>query len=113
MKKCCLSKKKCRNILTEHFIPVVLHVDDKIKLPEKYKLEVAWFDGSKKYLDTTGKLNQHYQFSKFQSNTQPFMVVLDVNKNIIINWLSRKSRCVLSISFERCGCVFEIRIICV
>ncbi len=84
-------EKECRRLLSENFIPVVLHVDDKITLPKKYKKEVEWYDGSRRYLKTTGMFNQYYQFSKFQSNTQPFMVVLDADENILLDPIGYQS----------------------
>ena len=74
-------EKECRKLLSENFILVVLHVDDKLTLLKKYKKDVEWYS-SKRYLKTTGMLNRYYQFSKFKSNSQPFMVVLYADENV-------------------------------
>ena len=61
-----------RKILDEDYIVIALYVDDKTLLPEN------------KQYKTIGKKNFDFQMTKFNSNAQPFYVLLDPYNEILL-----------------------------
>lgn len=65
--------------LREDFIIIALYTDDNTKLPENEWVEV---DG--KTLKTIGKQNLHFQISKYNSNAQPYYIIVDHEGNDLV-----------------------------
>jgi thiol:disulfide interchange protein len=68
--------------LRNDFIIVALYVDDRTRLPEE-EWVVSGFDGRVK--NTIGSRNLDYQMSTFNTNTQPFYVLVDSDENLLNN----------------------------
>src|SRR6056297_426062 len=68
------SDPKVRKILNEEFVVIALYIDDKKKLPESEWI-TSEYDGKVK--KTIGKKNAAIQITKFNSNTQPYYIILD------------------------------------
>ncbi len=66
--------------LREDYIVVALYVDDRTRLPED-EWVTSEFDGRVK--NTIGSKNLDYQITTFNTNTQPFYVLLDANGNLL------------------------------
>lgn len=66
--------------LREDYIVVALYVDDRTRLPEDEWI-TSEFDGRVK--NTIGSKNLDYQITTFNTNTQPFYVLLDANGNLL------------------------------
>jgi thiol:disulfide interchange protein DsbD len=64
------------------FVVVALYVDDKSKLPEE-KWVTSKFDGKVK--KTLGKKNFNFQIERFNSNAQPYYVLLGNNENLLVD----------------------------
>ena len=66
--------------LKENYIFVPLYVDDSAELPEK-----EWFKDSKseRMYKTAGRKNLQYQMDKFNSNTQPFIAILNSKGELV------------------------------
>lgn len=62
--------------LKEKYVLISLYVDDKKELPESEKVEVVRANGTKRKLRTYGHKWAHFQAARFQSNTQPYYVLL-------------------------------------
>lgn len=69
--------KRILEVLKTKFIVVSLYIDDRTKLPEKEHFTSP--EG--KLINTLGKKNAYFQLSKFESNSQPYYVVMDHNGN--------------------------------
>ena len=67
--------------LQNNYIIVALYVDDKTKLPESDWV-VSEYDG--KIKKTVGKKFADFQISKFNTNAQPFYVLLNPNGELLI-----------------------------
>ncbi len=66
--------------LREDFIIIALYVDDRTRLPEDEWI-TSEFDGRTK--NTIGSKNLDYQISSFNTNTQPFYVLMDAEGNML------------------------------
>jgi thiol:disulfide interchange protein len=66
--------------LRDDYIIIALYVDDRTRLPEDEWVTSA-FDGRVK--NTIGTKNLDYQITKFNTNTQPFYVVMDAGENLL------------------------------
>lgn len=66
--------------LMEDFVIVALYIDDRTKLPESEWITSA-YDGKVK--KTMGKKNLDFEITRFNTNTQPFYVVVDHELNIL------------------------------
>ena len=66
--------------LKNDFVIVALYVDDRTRLPED-EWVTSTFDGKVK--KTMGKKNADFQITKFNTNTQPFYVILDTNGDVL------------------------------
>lgn len=71
--------------LKEEYILVSLYVDDKSELPEVQKIEVERANGTKRKLRSVGNKWAHFQAQRFQTNTQPYYVLLSPDGKTILN----------------------------
>ncbi len=67
--------------LKEKFIVVALYVDDKTKLPEEQWI-VSEYDGKTK--KSIGKIYADFQIARFNTNAQPYYVLLDHNGKLLV-----------------------------
>ena len=67
--------------LADNFVMVALYVDDRSKLPE-----ADWYTSSydNKVKKTIGKQNADFQITRYNTNAQPYYVILDKDENVII-----------------------------
>ena len=70
------SNQKVQKILNEDYVVIALYIDDKKKLPESQWVQ-SDYDGKTK--KTIGKVNADIQITQFNSNTQPYYVLLDTS----------------------------------
>lgn len=73
--------KRVLEALKTKFVIVSLYIDDRAKLNEEEQFKTP--DG--KLINTIGKKNSHFQVTRFNSNSQPFYVIMDHNDNILTN----------------------------
>ena len=67
-------------LLREEYVLIALYVDDRTKLPESEWI-TSEYDGKVK--KTIGKKNADFQITRFNSNTQPFYVLLSPNAKML------------------------------
>ncbi|MGE9515793.1 MAG: protein-disulfide reductase DsbD family protein [Solitalea-like symbiont of Tyrophagus putrescentiae] len=65
------------NLLNNSFVVVSLYVDDREKLIDNL------IDDNNKPIRTIGQLNSHIQTTKFDTNSQPYYVIIDTDENIL------------------------------
>jgi thiol:disulfide interchange protein DsbD len=75
------SDKNVLDLLRNEYVLIQLYVDDKTELPESEQT-VSAFSGKK--IKTIGNKWSDYQASKFNSNSQPYYVLLDPEENLLI-----------------------------
>ncbi len=75
------ANKSVLNLLQNQYVLIQLYVDDKTELPEEEQT-VSAFSGKK--IKTIGNKWSDYQASKFNSNSQPFYVLLDGDGNLLV-----------------------------
>jgi thiol:disulfide interchange protein DsbD len=68
------SNSEVQKILNEEYVVIALYVDDKKKLPESEWVK-SEYDGKMK--KTLGKKNADLQITKFNTNTQPYYLLLN------------------------------------
>lgn len=73
------------NYLRNDYVLISLYVDDKKELPEAEKIYVKRADGGVRQLENYGHKWAHFQTEFFQSNSQPYYVLLDSNGKTILN----------------------------
>lgn len=73
------------NYLRNDYVLISLYVDDKKELPEAEKIYVKRTDGGVRKLENYGHKWAHFQTEFFQSNSQPYYVLLDSNGKTILN----------------------------
>ncbi len=66
--------------LRDDFIIIALYVDDRTRLPEDEWI-VSEFDGRVK--NTIGSRNLDYQMTRFNTNTQPYYILIDGSENLL------------------------------
>ena len=71
--------------LKEDYILVSLYVDDKAELPEAEKIEVKRANGTIRPLRNIGAKWAHFQAKRFQTNTQPYYVLLSPDGKTVLN----------------------------
>ena len=76
------SDNRVQKRLREDFIIISLYVDDKTELPEN-EWVTSTYDGKVK--KTIGRINADFQISKFQSNGQPYYLILDHEGNKLVS----------------------------
>ena len=76
------SNPKVKKILDDNYIVVALYVDDKTYLPKE-----SWYTSSydNKIKKTIGKQNFDLQLTNFNSNAQPYYVLLDHNEKLLVD----------------------------
>ena len=67
------------------YVLISLYVDDKKELPEDQKLTVERLGGGTRVLENYGHKWAHFQTQFFQSNSQPYYVLLDSEGKTILN----------------------------
>ena len=73
------------NYLRNDYVLISLYVDDKKELPEAEKIYVKRADGGTRKLENYGHKWAHFQTEFFQSNSQPYYVLLDPKEKKILN----------------------------
>lgn len=73
---------KVLEMLSTDYIVTALYVDDKTRLPESDWITSS-YDGKVK--KTVGKKYADFQISKFNTNAQPYYVLLDMNGDLLVN----------------------------
>jgi thiol:disulfide interchange protein DsbD len=73
--------------LNKSFVPVILHVDDRTKLPKERKV---LRNGKELTIRTKGNEWAHIEISKFNNNSQPFIILIDSNEEILKSPISGK-----------------------
>lgn len=73
------------NYLRNDYVLISLYVDDKKELPEEEKIYVKRVDGGTRKLENYGHKWAHFQTEFFQSNSQPYYVLLDSSGKKILN----------------------------
>jgi thiol:disulfide interchange protein DsbD len=68
------SEPRVQKMLNENYVVIALYVDDRKKLPESDWVK-SEYDGKMK--KTLGKVNADFQITRFNTNTQPFYIVLN------------------------------------
>lgn len=66
----------------KEYVLISLYVDDKKELPESQKISVKRLDGGSRVLSNYGHKWAHFQTEFFQSNSQPFYVILSSDAKI-------------------------------
>lgn len=69
-----LDDQRVKRLIEEHFIYVVVYVDDKKELPEPYFIQE---NGVQREISTYGAKWSYLQRTKFGANAQPYYVILD------------------------------------
>ncbi|ULC60911.1 thioredoxin family protein [Flaviramulus sp. BrNp1-15] len=77
--------KKIDDYLRNEFVLVSLYVDDKKELPEEEKVEVNRINGGTRQLENYGHKWAHFQTEFFQTNSQPYYVLLSPDGKQILN----------------------------
>ena len=72
-------------LLREKFVLISLYVDDKKELPNDEQIFVNRINGGTRQLKNYGHKWAHFQTQFFQSNSQPFYVLLDSEGEKLLN----------------------------
>ncbi len=78
-------KEKIDQLLRNEYVIISLYVDDKKALPESQQIEVDRGNGGTRKLKNYGHKWAHFQTQFFQSNSQPFYVLLSPDGKQILN----------------------------
>ena len=76
---------KIDNYLRNDYVLISLYVDDKKELPENEKIEVERINGGTRTLENYGHKWAHFQTQFFQTNSQPYYVLLSPDGKQILN----------------------------
>lgn len=71
--------------LKQDYIIISLYVDEKVDLPEEQKTEYVDYRGKTRRFETAGDKWAHLQTTCYQTNSQPYYVLLDEDENILVN----------------------------
>ncbi len=74
---------KVYNLLKDDYVLISLYVDEKIELPENEQIEVQKATGGTRKLRNVGHKWSHYQTEYFQTNTQPYYVLMSPDGQIL------------------------------
>ena len=77
-------KSTIKPYFEDDYVLISLYVDDKKELPENQKLTVKRQDGGTRVLENYGHKWAHFQTEFFQSNSQPFYVLLSSDAKTIL-----------------------------
>lgn len=72
-------------ILRNDYVLISLYVDDKKLLPEEEQVEVPRLNGGTRKLENYGHKWAHFQTQYFQTNSQPFYVLLNSDGTEVLN----------------------------
>lgn len=72
-------------ILRNDIVLISLYVDDKKELSKEEQIEVNRINGGSRILENYGHKWAHFQTAYFQSNSQPYYVILNPKTNEILN----------------------------
>jgi thiol:disulfide interchange protein DsbD len=76
---------KIKDYLNDDYVLISLYVDDKKELPEDQQVEVERIGGGTRVLENYGHKWAHFQTQFFQSNSQPYYVLLSPDGKEILN----------------------------
>lgn len=80
-----------KEFLSHHFVPIILFVDDRTKLPLD-KVDSAVINDKKIHIETIGNLNTFIQITEFEKSSQPYYLLLDpMGKNLVEPWAYEKN----------------------
>ena len=77
-------KSSIKPYFEEDYVLISLYVDDKKELPENQKLTVKRQDGGARTLENYGHKWAHFQTEFFQSNSQPFYVLMSPDAKTVL-----------------------------
>jgi thiol:disulfide interchange protein DsbD len=77
--------KKIDALLRNEYVLISLYVDDKKELPEEEQILVSRVNGGTRQLTNYGHKWAHFQTQFFQSNSQPFYVLLSADGKTVLN----------------------------
>lgn len=78
-------KTTIKSYFEEDYVLISLYVDDKKELPEDQKLTVELLGGGTRVLENYGHKWAHFQTQFFQSNSQPYYVLLGSDGETVLN----------------------------
>ena len=78
-------KATIKSYFEKDYVLISLYVDDKKELPEDQKLTVERLGGGTRVLENYGHKWAHFQTQFFQSNSQPYYVLLDSDGKQVLN----------------------------
>ena len=78
-------KASIKSYFENDYVLISLYVDDKKELPEDQKLTVERLGGGTRVLENYGHKWAHFQTQFFQSNSQPYYVLLDSDGKQVLN----------------------------
>ena len=78
-------KTTIKSYFEEDYVLISLYVDDKKELPEDQKLTVERLGGGTRVLENYGHKWAHFQTQFFQSNSQPYYVLLGSDGETVLN----------------------------
>ena len=76
--------KSIKTYFEDEYVLISLYVDDKKELPSNQQLTVKRFDGGSRVLKNYGHKWSHFQTEFFQSNSQPYYVLMDSEANTLL-----------------------------
>ncbi|PVX51968.1 thiol:disulfide interchange protein DsbD [Balneicella halophila] len=71
-------------IIRNEYVLISLHIDDKRDLPETEQVYVNRINGGKRLLENYGHKWAHFQTAYFNSNSQPFYVLMDYDGKTLL-----------------------------
>lgn len=71
------------NILKDDYVLISLYVDEKVELPENEQIEVQKATGGTRILRNVGNKWSHFQTEYFNTNTQPYYVLLSPDGKLL------------------------------
>jgi len=77
--------KSVNKLIKEDFVLISLYVDDKRELPEEEKVEVEMANGQTRKLRNYGHKWASFQINYFETNAQPFYVLLSPDGKLLNN----------------------------
>jgi len=78
-------KASIKSYFENEYVLISLYVDDKKELPEAQKLTVKRLGGGARVLENYGHKWAHFQTQFFQSNSQPYYVLLSPDGKTVLN----------------------------
>ena len=78
-------KTTIKSYFEEDYVLISLYVDDKKELPKDQKLTVERLGGGTRVLENYGHKWAHFQIQFFQSNSQPYYVLLGSDGETVLN----------------------------